>query len=218
MSRLRTHGRTNMWKYSAWAESAISVSTSIDALRIITTRWEWRGCCVRQYQTLSGLSIKDSVSRLSACYVRVSAPPHHHDLPPPTAIPHIQTFNFDPNALLEYMSSVQSHTGFTFWIADSASSRILLYFPSGVCRRVSMCHRRDISDFLHCVLDRTNQIFSESTWYHYPLTNLPLTHHPAWPTRPKKTQTWTFLHFMTFYTKQTINFLKACDTYYPLWP
>ena len=93
-----------------------------------------------------------------------------------------------------------------------------IHLTSGVCRRVSMCHRRDISDFPHCVLDCTNQIFSESTWYHYPLTNLPLTHHPPWPTRPQKTQTWTFLHFMTFYTKQTINFLKACDTYYPLWP
>ena len=141
-----------MWKYSAWAESAILVSTSIDALRIITTRWEWRGCCVRQYQTLSGLSIKDSVSRLSACYVRVSAPPHHHDLPPPTAIPHIQTFNFDPNALLEYMSSVQSHTGFTFWIADSASAEYCSTFLL-VC--VVVCP---------CVTGVTYQTFSIVFW------------------------------------------------------
>ena len=188
MSRLRTHGRTNMWKYSAWAESAIfnigvdfhwCVENNNDALRMARLLCEAISNALwSQYQRLSEQTISMLCPRLSSASSPWLASPHCN-----TTHTDVQLWSKCSSRI--YVFSAISHW-FYFLNCGFCLSRILLYLPSGVCRRVSMCHRRDISDFLHCVLDRTNQIFSESTWYHYPLTNLPLTHHPPWPTRPKK--------------------------------
>ena len=161
-----------------------------------------------QYQRLSEQTISMLCPRLSSASSPWLASPHCN-----TTHTDVQLWSKCSNICLQCNLTLVLLSELR--ILPQQNTALLSFWCVSACVHVSM---RDISDFLHCVLDRTNQIFSESTWYHYPLTNLPLTHHPAWPTRPKKTQTWTFLHFMTFYTKQTINFLKACDTYYPLWP
>merc|ERR1712105_118546 len=51
-----------------------------------------------------------------------------------------------------------------------------------------------------------------------PTTHSPITHTgPPYPQNPPTTHLkWPFLHFLMFYTIQTIYFLKAGDTYYPV--
>ena len=86
MSRLRTHGRTNMWKYSAWAESAIfnigvdfhwCVENNNDALRMARLLCEAISNALwSQYQRLSEQTISMLCPRLSSASSPWLASPH----------------------------------------------------------------------------------------------------------------------------------------------